>query len=121
MTPAQQWRDRLRESLPTALKARDTARVVAIRSALSAIDNAEACDAVPVATAGPIAGAASGLYAAEAARRVLSERDIRDLIQLEIDGRLSAADEYIANGYHVRASDLRSQAAVLGQTLRDVG
>lgn len=122
MKPAQHWRDTLRRSLLSARKLRDTARVAAVRSALSAIDNAETPHAVTLGTLpdGPIAGAACGLGATEVARRVLSDADIRDLIQGEIDERLEAADEYVVNGYHVRASDLRSQAAVLVQALRDV-
>lgn len=122
MTPAQHWRDTLRHGLLSARKLRDTARVAAIRSALSAIDNAETPHAVTLATLpdGPIAGAVCGLGSTEVARRVLSDADIRDLIRTEIDERLDAADEYVVNGHHVRASDLRSQAAVLMQTLRDV-
>lgn len=122
MTPAQHWRETLRRSLLSARKVRDTARVAALRSALSAIDNAETPRAVTLATLpdGPIAGAARGVGTTEVARRVLSDAEIRDLIQAEVDERLDAADEYVANGYHVRASDLRSQAAVLIQTLGDV-
>jgi uncharacterized protein len=37
-------RDRLRRALPAAIKARDTAAVAAVRSALAAIDNTEAVD-----------------------------------------------------------------------------
>jgi uncharacterized protein YqeY len=37
-------RDRLRAALPAALKARDSVAVAALRSALAAIDNAEAVD-----------------------------------------------------------------------------
>lgn len=121
MTPALHWRDTLRRSLLSARKLRDTARVAALRSALSAIDNAETPHAVTLATLpdGPIAGAVSGLGTTEVARRVLSDAEIRELIQSEVDERLDAADEYIVNGYHVRASDLRSQAAVLTQALRN--
>ncbi|WP_396917258.1 glutamyl-tRNA amidotransferase [Mycolicibacterium sp.] len=122
MTPAHHWRERLRQGLLSARKLRDTARIAALRSALSAIDNAETPAAVHLATLpdGPIAGAACGLGSTEADRRVLTDAEIRDLIQTEIDERLQAADEYIVNGYHGRASDLRSQAAVLAQALRDV-
>ncbi|BBX35903.1 GatB/YqeY [Mycolicibacterium mageritense DSM 44476 = CIP 104973] len=122
MTPAHHWRERLRQGLLSARKLRDTARIAALRSALSAIDNAETPAAVHLATLpdGPIAGAACGLGSTEVDRRVLTDAEIRDLIQTEIDERLQAADEYIVNGYHGRASDLRSQAAVLAQALRDV-
>lgn len=119
MTPAQQWRDRLRESLLSARKSRDTTRVTAVRSALSAIDNAETpqADHTDTRIGGAIAGAVSGVGATEAARRALSDAEIRGLIQAEVDERLTAADEYIANGRHERASDLQSQAAVLARVL----
>lgn len=122
MTPAQQWRDTLRQSLLSARKARDTARVAAIRSALSAIDNAETPDAVTLDANmdGPVAGALSGLGAGEVARRELTDGEIRDLIQAEIDERLAAADQYTAGGHHTQAADLRSQAEVLLQALGDV-
>ena len=119
MTPAQHWRDRLRESLLSARKSRDTAGVAAIRSALSAIDNAETpqADQTDTRIGGPIAGAVSGVGSTEVARKILSDAEIRDLIRAEVDERLSAADQYTANGRLERASDLRSQAAVLTQVL----
>ncbi|MUL80734.1 MULTISPECIES: glutamyl-tRNA amidotransferase [unclassified Mycolicibacterium] len=119
MTPAQHWRDQLRHSLLSARKSRDTTRVTAIRSALSAIDNAETpqADRTDTRIGGSIAGAVSGVGSTEIARRVLSDAEIRDLIQAEVDEQLTAADEYIAGGHHERASDLQSQAAVLTQML----
>jgi uncharacterized protein len=40
-------RGRLRGALPAAMKARDAAAVAALRSALAAIDNAEAVEPAP--------------------------------------------------------------------------
>ncbi|MFV8053019.1 glutamyl-tRNA amidotransferase [Mycobacterium sp. 48b] len=119
MTPAQHWRDHLRESLMSARKSRDTAGVSALRSALSAIDTAETprADQTDTRIGGPIAGAVSGVGSTEVARRTLGDAEIRGLIQAEVDERLTAADEYIANGHHERAADLRSQAAVLTRVL----
>ncbi|MEW2483417.1 glutamyl-tRNA amidotransferase [Mycobacterium sp. NPDC049093] len=119
MTPAELWRDRLRESLLSARKARDTISTAAIRSALSAIDNAETpqADQTDTRIGGTIAGAVSGVGSTEVARRVLSDEEVRDLIQAEVDERLSAANEYIANGHHERASELQSEAAVLTRVL----
>lgn len=119
MTPAQRWRDRLRETLLAARKSRDTTSVSAIRSALSAIDNAETpqADQTDTRIGGTIAGAVSGVGSTEVARRTLSDSQIRALIEAEVDERLTAADEYIANGHHDRAADLQSQAAVLTQLL----
>ncbi|TVX98056.1 glutamyl-tRNA amidotransferase [Mycolicibacterium porcinum] len=119
MTPAELWRDRLREPLLSARKARDTISTAAIRSALSAIDNAETpqADQTDTRIGGAIAGAVSGVGSTEVARRVLSDAEIRSLIQAEVDERLTAADEYIANGHHERAADLQSEAAVLTRVL----
>lgn len=122
MAPAQHWRDTLRRGLMSARKARDTPRVVALRSALSVIDNAEAPEVATVSacTAGPFAASVPGVGATEVARLELSDTEIRLLIESEIDERLSAADEFVTAGYHVRAAELRSQAAVLVQTLKNV-
>ncbi|MGV0739044.1 glutamyl-tRNA amidotransferase [Mycobacterium syngnathidarum] len=119
MTPAQRWRDQLRESLLSARKSRDAAGVAALRSALSAIDNAETPRAHQTDTriGGPIAGAVSGVGSTEVARRTLGDAEIRALIQAEIDERLTAADQYLEHGHRERAADLRSQATVLRQVL----
>lgn len=69
-------RDRLRAALPEAMKARDAVAVAALRSALGALDNAEAVDAdlAPQSSVGHprLAGTVSGLRAAEVERRSLS-------------------------------------------------
>ncbi len=121
MTPAELWRNRLRESLLSARKARDTISTAAIRSALSAIDNAETpqTDQTDTRIGGAIAGAVPGVGSTEIGRRTLTDAEIRGLIQAEVHERLSAAGEYIANGHHERASELKSQAAVLARELDD--
>ena len=116
------WRSRLRDALLAARKGRDAARVSALRSALSAIDNAETPDDVAVyASASPtIAGAVSGLGAAEVARRELSDSQIRDLLRAEVDERLTAARQVTAGGHAERAATLLAEAAVLADMLGDV-
>jgi uncharacterized protein YqeY len=106
---------RLRLALRVALKARDTAAVSALRSALSAISNAEAVDQVPVAGGGSphIAGAAAGLGAGEVQRRHLTEAQAGQILQAEITDRHRAAREYDQAGHPDRASRLRHEAAVL--------
>jgi uncharacterized protein YqeY len=122
MTAAQTWRDRLRDGLLAARKNRDTVRVSALRSALSAIDNAETPDyvAVEAPSSGTIVGGVAGLGAAEVARRELSDGEIRALLHNEIDERLSAADQYTAGDHAERASALQAEAAVLTDLLGDV-
>jgi uncharacterized protein YqeY len=130
--PAQQWRTGLRSALLAARKARDSVRVAALRSALSAIDNAGAVPTATLGTATPadrdlattssgtIAGAAVGLGAAEVARRELSDAQIRSLLRAEVDDRLTAAEQVTAGGHAERATTLRAEAAVLADLLGDV-
>jgi uncharacterized protein YqeY len=120
--PADEWRARLRSALLAARKARDTARVSALRSALSAIDNAETPDGAEVdaPSSGKIAGGVVGLGAAEVMRRDLSDEHIRELLRTEIDERLTAADDFTAGGHAQRATLLRSEAAALTDLLKDV-
>ena len=122
MTPAQAWRQQLRDALLAARKDRDAVRTAALRSALSAIDNAETPDGVEVdaPASGKIANAVAGLGAAEVARRELADEQIRDLLHAEIDERLSAAEEFTTGGHAERATMLRAEAAVLAELLGDV-
>jgi uncharacterized protein len=120
--PAQLWRRTLRDELLAARKDRDATRVSALRSALSAIDNAETPDGVDLdaPSSGTIAGGVVGLGATEVARRVLSDAQIRELVHAEIDERLTAARDFTAGGHPERAAMLRAEAAVLSGLLGDV-
>ena len=120
--PAETWRTLLRASLLAARKKRDSTRATALRSALSAIDNAETPATVQVygQKSGEIAGAVAGLGAAEVARRDLSDEQIRDLVRSEIDERRSAADQFSAGGHAERAASLHAEVAVLAGLLGDV-
>ena len=120
--PAQLWRRTLRDALLAARKNRDATRVSALRSALSAIDNAETPDRVVVdaPSSATIAGGVVGLGAAEVARRDLSDAQIRDLVHAEVDERLTAARDFTAGGHTERAATLRAEAAVLRGLLGDV-
>jgi uncharacterized protein YqeY len=122
MSHAILWRARLREALLSARKDRDDARISALRSALSAIDNAETPDDVVLdaQSSESIAGGVVGLGAAEVTRRELSDPQIRDLVHTEIDERLTAATDYTAGGHTGRAARLRAEAAVLSGLLGDV-
>lgn len=120
--PAEAWRTKLRDALLAARKNHDSARVSALRSALSAIDNAETPDGVQLdaPSSGTIAGGVVGLGSAEVARRRLSDEQIRELLRAEVDERLSAADEFTAGGHAERATSLREEAGVLADLLGDV-
>jgi uncharacterized protein YqeY len=119
--PAQLWRRTLRDALLAARKDRDATRVSALRSALSAIDNAETPDGarMDAKSSGTIAGGVVGLGAAEVARRELSDERIRSLLHGEVDERLAAAKQIDAS-HSERAATLRTEAALLSDLLGDV-
>lgn len=114
--PAHRWRTDLRARLTAARKAKDRISTAALRSALSAIDNAETPD-VPLPRAGAIADSAHGLGAAEVARRRLTEDDIRKLIGTEVDERRAAAGQLRSAGHDDRAAQVEAEAAVLRELL----
>jgi hypothetical protein len=108
----------LRLALTAALRTRDQPAMAALRSALSAIGNAEAVRAAPDASApGPgseyVAGTAPGVSATEAQRRVLTGEEARALVRSEITERLAAAGEYERAGHLDRAQRLRLEAQAL--------
>lgn len=110
--PAERWRTELRRRLLLARKGRDPSSTSALRSALSAIDNAETPDG-PVPSAGAIADSAVGLGSAEVRRRELADDEIRALIQGETEERRGAADQFAATGHAGRAAALVAEAGVL--------
>lgn len=118
-------RPRLKAALKVAMKARDAAAVNGLRTALAAIDNAEAV-AVPASTAAPlvegvIAGAAAGVGATEVARRELTEDEVVAIVAAEVAERRDAADEYRTAGQFGRAARLTAEADALAAHLPDAG
>jgi uncharacterized protein YqeY len=115
-------RTSLRRDLTAALKTRDRVAITALRSALAAIENAEALSiehtSDRAAEHGHIAGAATGVGAAEAERRHLTEVDLHAIVEQEVHERSVAAEEYEQIGRHHLAEQLRSEAEVLSQYLR---
>jgi uncharacterized protein YqeY len=110
-------RDRLQSGVRAAMKARDTAAVAALRSALAAIGNAEAAE-VSQAPAGAvggehIAGAVVGLGAGEVPRRVVTEEAAAELVRAEVRDRLAAAEGYERAGQDDAARRLQDEAAAL--------
>lgn len=100
-------RRRLRDALYSALKARDDAATAALRSAISAIANAESVGPAP-------AQVRLGAGAGDVSRRDLSDDELLAIVRAEVDERLRAAGEYerLAKPEHARR--LRSEAEVLG-------
>ena len=118
---------RLRAALTAALGSGDRAAAAAVRSALSAVGNAEAIDTA--AQAGPaglatassehFAGARAGLGAGEVPRKRLSAADVMQIVLAEIAERQSAAVEYDRLGHASRAERLRREADVLAAVLSE--
>lgn len=113
-------RQRLEAALREALRARDIIARSALRSALSAIDNASAVppgQAPAGATSLHVAGAAAGLGAGEAERRRLTEADIENVVRAEVAERQAAAQHYDHAGQGDHAGRLRREADVLQSVL----
>ncbi|MET8774867.1 hypothetical protein ABZV58_07550 [Nocardia sp. NPDC004654] len=105
-------RARLRAALPAAMKTRDRHVDAAVRSALGAIDNAEAIE-IGDARAGAIEDSVAGLGGAEVERRQLSEADIQGIVRAEIAERLTSAASYDELGRADRGEVLRAEADAL--------
>jgi uncharacterized protein YqeY len=108
-------RERLTAALPAAMKARDSAAVTALRSALAAIENAAAVALVESAHGLP----AVGLGVTEVARRDQDDAEIERIVRAEVTDRTTAAAEYDRLGRAERAERLRSEAQILVTHLRD--
>ena len=122
MGPPDEIKTRLRRALGVALKARDAGAVSALRSAMSAIGNAEAVapTARPAGTGSAhFAGTVAGLGAGEAQRRRLTKADVVAIVRREAAEREAAAGEYERGGRAAEAARLREGAralmAVLGR------
>ena len=107
----------LRESLKVALRARDGIAVTALRSAISAIDNAEAVDRSQAPA--PIIGEVRlGVGTGGVPRRELSAQEVIDLVRAEVGDRIAAAAEYERLGRAEQASRLKAEATVLQSFLQ---
>jgi uncharacterized protein len=131
-------RNRLRRALPAAMKARDRPAVTALRSALAAIDNAEAFDpdealaegrydvlepagwepadpdADDVDAAHPgFAGTIAGVGATEVERRSLTPKQVEGIVRAEIETREVAATVLEGVGKHEHAERVRAEMKVL--------
>jgi uncharacterized protein len=131
-------RDRLRRALPAAMKARDRPAVAALRSALAAIDNAEAFDpdealaegmddvlepagwepadpdADDVDAANPgFAGTVAGVGATEVERRSLTPKQVEGIVRAEIETRAEAATVLEGVGKLEHAERVRAEMKVL--------
>lgn len=110
MTTSSPLRDRLRAALLDARRARDAETVATLRTALAALENAEAVPAGPAS--GAIEDAPLGVGATEARRRVLSTADELAVLDDEI-ASLEEAGEAYADSVPERAAAARRAAQAL--------
>ena len=130
-------RDRLRQALPAVMKARDHPAITALRSALAAIDNAEAFDPdeavaegvddvlepagwepadpdADVDAAHPgFAGTIAGVGATEVERRSLTPKQVEGIVRAEIETREVAATVLESVGKHEHAERVRAEMKIL--------
>jgi hypothetical protein len=112
-------RTALRRDLTAAIKAKDRVAITALRSALAAIENAEAppIDAATPAAVGNdhLAGALLGVGAGEIDRHELTDTELSAIVEKEIHDRTVVAAEYENLGRDERAARLRAEADVLAR------
>ena len=107
---ADMLRAALRRDLTAAMRARDAEATAALRTAIAAIDNAEAVPApaaAPVVTSAHIAGAQAGFGTAEAARRQLTTAELTALLRVQLAEYETEAASYAALGRPEAAARLR--------------
>ena len=104
-------RERMRADLTAALRERDRAAIVALRTALAAVANGEAVPASDKYQE-PVVGQFN-----EAARRHLTDGDILQILRSEAAERRAAIDAYETLGRHAEAIRLRAELAVLDRYL----
>ena len=107
-------RGRLSSALGDAMRARDSNAVSALRSALSAIANAEAVPAQTGRTLKPKIGIGVG----DVARRHLSAAELSRIVEEEIAELSRGAADYERLGRAEEAGALRAQAEILVRLLR---
>lgn len=103
-----QIRKQMKLDLVKAMKARQSATVATLRSALAAIDNAEA---VPIDEKTPIIPFVT--QSPDVPRKVLSDADIHQILQKEVDERIAASAEYNRLGQTGEAERLAAAAALI--------
>jgi uncharacterized protein len=102
------------------MKARDSDALVALRTAIAAIDNAEAVaapDVKPSVASAHVAGASSGARSSEAARRDLGGSQLLDILRDRVAEDEREADRYEEMGQREAAQRLRRQADILAAYL----
>ena len=114
MSDASRIKRQLRDELKFALKSRQSDAVSAFRTAIAAIDNAEAVQPGEPTTQPPnLSPLGSAFGSTELLRRTLSQDEVSTILQGEMDQRTEQAFNYEALGRPEDAERLRREAAIL--------
>lgn len=120
MTGIEALKGALRRDLTAAMKERDRDTASALRTALAALDNAEAVMVLAngqVAAGAHVAGARSGVGSTEAGRRAVTGDQAREILSGLIAEQSGEAGRYDTLGQASAAQRLRAQADVLRKYL----
>ena len=121
--PAEHVCAALRIELTTAMKQRDPDAVVALRTAIAAIENAQAIevrDAGLGATMAHMSRAGHEAAQTELPRRELSDAQVDAIIRAQINERRQDARRYDALGQTEAATHLRAEAAALSRAWKSI-
>jgi uncharacterized protein len=113
----------LRSRLTAAMRERDRAAVSVLRTAVAAIENAEAVptdEGAAVTTSADVAGAAIGLGVTEGERRPLDDPAERSIVLAEVRSLTEAEVAFAAAGRTEQARDAALGAALLSDVLDEV-
>ncbi|MGJ0118138.1 hypothetical protein ACQ7HM_02925 [Williamsia sp. MIQD14] len=110
-------RSTLRQGLRAAMAAGDRPAVAALRSAIAAIDNAQAPPVDDADASGPARPGGVGVGSTEIDRLELDENAIRSVLRAERDESLSAAAQFDALGRSEDAASMRARADVVARYL----
>lgn len=102
----------LADAVTTAMKQRDRSALTVYRTALAAIDNAAAVPLRDEHRAGAVELSPAGVGRTEAERRTLTEAELADIVRLEAQERLVAADS-LEGADPDAARRLRAEAGLL--------
>lgn len=112
---AQQFTDRLRADLKTAMQARAREEAAVLRALIGAVDNAQAVPLDPARK--PADVGVFGDRSNEVARKALGADDLRRILETQITERETAAQELERLGHADRADMLRAEAAIVARYL----
>jgi uncharacterized protein len=118
--PAERVCAALRTELTTAMKRRDPDAVVAFRTAIAAIENAQAIEVRDTGLGATVAHMSRAGHGAELPRRELSDAQVDAIIRAQINERQQDSTRYDTLGQAEAATHLRAEAAALSRAWKSI-